>query len=456
MTYHHHAHNFNKLIKSAGGFVQRQVTGPYHITVDPVSGDDSPTNDGTTTPLKTIRALAERLPLAVQVASTGTQFDPADNTVSVLLKAGEHRIDLDPDDAWAGLSIDFGSVALFGELSAGVSFLLDSWSTGYVKVHKPAGDPAWVADEHVGKVLDAPIDWGPPWGVYHYQWFIIANDSHSLTVAFSYSGDPLGWSDYIPIGSTLTIKELATKWVGPRIVNPTGTSSPWRFPTFNQIEFQTTPELPMYRALFEQWSGTIAFAGCAFVCDPTRGTFCDIRSPLAHQSHSGCFYRNTFGGVEVIGGNLDMSDVAAVNCQRIWEAGGTVKISGGRTLYLRNCGDVFFGNGCSGSLEWDIYDVYCDSVGYLLFSNIGNLNIFVRGWYVRIPDPTKLPFSFFSLNDGNRLMVRGWSTEALYDYFTFMLGGYGSFPQVTFSVADLTALYGKHYDAGFGCEVLAN
>ena len=462
MTYHANQHTFEKLVKAAGGFVQRQVSGKYHITVDPIAGSDAPDNDGTVTPLKTLEALFQRLPKAQQTASGGSTF-ATDESVAVLLKAGEHRLEFDLVNQYNQITADIGNVSFFGELSIGTSFTLDSWSSGYVKVHQPAGNPAWVVDEHVGKVLDAPIDWGPPYGIHNYYWFILANGTHDLTVAFGYSGDPLGWSGYIPIGTTLTIRELATKWVGPRTVRITGDSS-WSNASFQLIEFDST-DVNTYRALFEQWSGTLTFYLCSMVTDTfsygNSTAFAQLYAANAFHYHSGCFYRNHFAAVSVTSGAyLSMSDICAVNCQRIWEGGGTYFVEGGRTLYLRNCGDTFFLNGGVGSVvNFDIFNVYCIDTNNIIFSNIGDLVIFARGWYASTPDPAMIPNSWFGINDGNRLMLCGWSIEGKppYQNQTIIMGGYGVDPtQAIFSVGDLRTIYGNYYDFGYGCTAQYN
>jgi hypothetical protein len=461
MTYHAHQHTFEKLVKAAGGFVQRQVSGKYHITVDPVNGSDAPDNDGTVTPLKTLEALFQRLPKAQQTTSGGATF-ATDESVAVLLKAGEHRLEFDLINQYAQITADISNVSFYGELSAGTSFVLDSWSGGYVKMHQPAGNPAWIVDEHVGKVIDAPIDWGPPYGIYNYYWFILANGTHDLTVAFSYSGDPLGWSTYIPIGTTLTIRELATRWVGPRTTRITGEST-WNNIAFTLIKFDST-HVNTYRALFEQWSGSLVFYQCAMVTDTfsygNSTAFAQLYSANAFQYQSGCFYRNHFAAVSVTNGAfLDMSDVCAVNCQRLWESGGIFYCQGGRTLYLRNCGDTFFSNGGKGMIDWDIYNVYCIDTWNILFCNIGDMSIFARGWYSSTPDPTMIPSSWFGINDGNRLMVRGWSIEGKppYNHQTIIMGGYGVEPAQAFlSVGDLRNLYGNYYDFGYGCTAQYN
>jgi hypothetical protein len=435
--------------------VVRRVTGKYHITVDPVNGDDAEWNDGTVTPLKTLEALFQRLPKAQQTTSGGAAF-ATDESISVLLKAGDHRLEFDPVDQYATLSADFSNVSFYGELAADIPFVLDHWD-GLSKAWKPAGDPAWVVDEHVGKLMGMPIDWGPPWGAYIYYAFIIANGTHDLTVALPYSGMPDGWTSYVPLGTTLVINALATRWVGPRTVVPTGIQ---RWGSIQFIEFDSS-WCKDYYGLFSHETGSMAFYQCAMITGaPTGGTraFSTIRGANANQMHSQCFYRNFQAAVDMWAGSLDLSDMAAVNCSEIIIAGDQVNITGGRNMFLRNCGLVLFCNGSSGSLHWDIFVVYFLNTQEMLFSNIGHMNMFVRGWYTVVPDPDMIPYVWFEIMDGNRLMLRGWNLEGKppYNNQSIRMGGYGAAAQHFLSIPDLKTLHGKHYDIGHGCVVFWN
>jgi hypothetical protein len=440
--------------------VMRRVEGPYDITVDPVSGDDSPGNDGTVTPLKTLNALFQRLPEAINQGypddlATG---HPELKTVRVLLKGGDHGMP-DPDATGMPRSMDASNVFFYGELSAGTSFEINSWSLGNIRVHQPAGNPAWTVDEHVGKVLEAGIDYGPPWGVYTLHWFILSNDTHSLTLCLDWTG----YADYyLPPGTIVSIKSLLTRWKGPGSARMTGNHTWWNGGFF-LIEFNTETQ-PQYTPLISQDTGSLGFYTCLMRASPQPypegRTFASV-STAARMRLRTCLFIDHFSGIGLDGAKIEMVGCAALRCRRWVDGGGesfTLNVQG--AFYAKDCEELFFIGGNGGTIGFHVYSAfYCPNTGTwilsLWFLNASyGVTFTVSGRYSELPDPTAVPQSFFSINDGTHLVVNEWTFEpSPYPYFMFLVGGYGRIPQVLFSLDDLRNKYGHYYDAGFGAIV---
>jgi hypothetical protein len=418
----------------------RRVEGPYTITVDPVAGDDSEWNDGTVTPLLTLETCFKRLPEAIQRSG----YTLGDG-VRVLLKAGVHVINPSPEGAFVPLGVDFGSVRFDGEFSAALmSFTLDSYSADDMVVHQPAGNPAWTPDEHVGRVLMLP------YGTDFYPYFIIANDTHSLTVAFGGTG----YSAYFPPGITVTIKELATKWVGPRPIYSTAKQDGYMSGFFN-IDFDQSVNNNYF---FSHTNGTIAFVNCLL-----RGGSGSVHAYSDPNSQAmifnGCMALNCYRPIYPYGGTVQITDVIAVNTTELVEARLGVFLNVYGALITRNCSSIFYILRGDCKCAW----TFC-SVMYCLTTNTiwaiearGGLSRILCECYFTVADD-KRPSAFFYLGMGAVVDLVNWpDLEASTPANTIRIDPWLIKPAgavaVNFSYADLVNLYHGDFDYGWGIHV---
>lgn len=440
----------------------RRLTGPYDIQVDPVNGDDGDWNDGTTTPLKTLEALFKRLPQAVQSSRGLDKFRAAEKSVRVRLLAGDHNIPDDLVSPYAMLDVDVGNIAFWGELSAGTSFSIDHWSVGGMKIHQPAGNPAWTPDEHVGKVIAVPYTYPAPIGPIEFYFFILGNSTHDLTVAVTSTY----WQYIAPAGTTISIKSLLTRWVGPRTVIPHG-SQTWSS-GFNLIEFNSdlTSE---YNGMFYAQSGSLVFNNC--LLKTTVSTYGSPRpfgivTGTGEWTLSNCMVLNHKNNAMSVndGGRLNLYSISAVGTQRVATFDGDSHLNILGSISLKDCVECFMGGADGGHkgarVYWYPYSlIYCPNTGTniltMFFFNPGRSALDVMGRYMEVPDPTAVPVGLFSINDDCKLRLQEWTLEAAVPVYTFVVGGYGRVqPQFWFSLADLYAVYQGHLDAGWGCEII--
>ena len=427
--------------------VRRVVEGPYRITVDPVLGDDSEWNDGTVTPLKTLDALFKRLPKAINrdFYPYWTQAAPGLPVVDVVLKAGTHEIAADLLNPYATVSVDFSNVNIMGELASIDSFTIDSWSNDNTVLHKPAGDPAWVADALVGKLL--ALDYS---GTLYYYW-IIANGTHDLT----FTTDWTGWPTEAPVGTVVTLHELATKWVGPRPVLATGDHAQGGG-GFNFIFFDGSDKPAPW--FFSHNTGSLAFNTC--LLKGTGGTghfyFGDTSSPVALEMLTNCMFLNHYPGISTYNGHFIINNVVAVNTARMFETRFHTTIDLRGSLYMRNSSDLIFNaRGCRGFWTYPGYYWFLNSGGVWSYVNIVESFLTAEGGGELLDG--KAPSGVFFLSSGNRLCLKFWTLEALIPGNTLGFGGYnpGGVPAVYMSAADLKNVYGGHYDFGWGCEAIS-
>lgn len=423
--------------------VVRRAQAPFQITVDPVNGNDSPSNDGSVTPLKTLEALCARLPHAHHKGTAYSLNDVASSTtryVRVLLKAGTHALPADPDGY--PLPVDFSNVMIYGETELKVAFVIDSYSDDDMKVHQPAGNSAWVADEHVGKILRLP------YLTAFYDYFIIANDSHSLTVAFSGTGYGAYWTP----GTAVEIHELKSKIVGPRYFHVTKGNDGKYAGGFYGVEFDAsaTPN----QIFFDQYGGRLAFNSC-LVRGGTGTYFAYQEGVAAEIALNGCMFLNCSVGVESYGGYVIVQDVALVN--------GFIGISGRMhtILDIRGClvtRNQSYGFWCDRGMDanW-IYGgaLYCLSTGCIWGFVGGNGALVADGGYLVLA-AGKAPDSVFQLNRFGRIVLNYWSIEALIPSNTIQFNpwaGPGG-PPVSMSYADFETLYDGYYDWGWDTIVM--
>ena len=186
------------------------------IYVDPVSGDDSPNNDGTVTPLKTLDALFQR----IAVRGSGMVNDSAywGWPIVVVLKAGDHSYSRTyfGSPTYAGELTELPSVLFQGETVPQTTFRVDHYAN-ICHVYQAAGNPAWTVNQFVGMFVEVPM-FGVP-----TLFPILANGTHDITVGWSPAdtsaagGDPdWFWPEATPlVGDTISIVSLGTRLIGP-------------------------------------------------------------------------------------------------------------------------------------------------------------------------------------------------------------------------------------------------
>jgi len=227
----------------------------YYIYVDPITGSDDITNDGTITPLATIAEAAKR---AADRVDYGT----------VILSAGTH--DLNGDSVSVRLPIGWGMCGYFvlGVFDGTHGWpILDSFaveSTVDWTVTKNSGTTPWAINEHVGKRVALAHD-GATW----YETYVIqGNTEHTLTlVALYYPPD---------IGSTAKIVEIQTTITNGNLLYYTGEENK----SLNYIEFDD-----VYLAV-----ESVQMIDCNFINPPYHGflTYYDTKSMAAYN----CFFLN--------------------------------------------------------------------------------------------------------------------------------------------------------------------
>jgi hypothetical protein len=422
-----------------------RVEGPYTITVDPIAGDDGDWNDGTVTPLRTIEACIKRLPEALHQGATYYSDPPP--VVKVLLKAGQHEIPAAMSSPYDPIFMDFGNVRFEGELSAPLlSFTIDHYSADDMMVWQPAGNPAWTVDEHVGKMIDVIYGSGS-----HYQYFIIANDTHSLTVAFPGTG----YSAYFLVGSTASIVELATKWVGPRGVYSSGKQDGFVSGFFN-IDFDGTVNSTSW--FFDHTNGTIAFTNC--LMRGSAGTILAYSEPNAQAMiFSDVMWLGCYRPIFCYGGTVTITDVIAVNTNEVVEArlGSFINVYG--AMITRNSGSIFYILRGDCNCAWTFCSVmYCLNTSTIwAIEARGGLSKILCECYFTVAD-NKLPGNFFNLGMGAIVDLVNWpDLEASTPANTIRIDPWlikpPGAPLVNFSYADLVNLYGGDYDYGWGTRV---
>ena len=437
----------------------RRVEGPYTIMVDPATGDDSPWNDGVSTPLRTFRAALARLPIANQMDGRA-----GPTSARILLKAGNHII-----ESGTLASADLGNLHIEGEMATDHTFAIDQ-VTGGVHIWQPAGNPAWTVDEHVGKLLTLTVDYGPPYGIYDFHYWIIGNGTHDLTVACR-SYDP---TYYLTIGATVSIQRLATKFAAADGLTISAASMDGWSGGFFFVDFDPTlVPSPLYGGMFNITNGAVGFNTCM-----NRGNgnpyyrLVNANGPGATIAAFACCYNGLYNGLETYGGNIIASDVVGINTWGIFTSrseGSTLLLTG--IMFLRNTSCVVqSGGGFVG--RWYYCDnLYCDNsdiIWYLSQDGQGT-HMVLEARDIQIPDPTKIPTnSYIYLGADVQVVLHQWgtpdgvgfesahpSTTFYFDTTYFPHGAAGTPPR-GFSFADLVQKYGGDFDFGCGTRLLVS
>jgi hypothetical protein len=436
-------------------FTATNRSAPFEFVVDPVNGDDSPGNDGLLAPLKTLDELMKRLP------NRSTQRDATD-VIRVLLKAGVHA--LPSTDGLANdfqfLVRDMPGIDFVGETSAPThSFVVDSYSLEGMKIHKPAGDPAWVVDELVGKWFDYQfsIDYGPPWGVYSYRYRfpVIANDTHSITVMWQPDATVggVGWVPPPDVGDTINLADMATVIQGPRLwyVNGSGPV------TFSVCKIDGAA-MPYGFGYVDNCD--LSFNECHLFGNsgwyPPTSSMLFLARQNCHLSFGQCLIEEVYGMIytQYPTSRVTFGNVAVLNSLRLTEGYLGEIVAWGSILMLRNAGDVFFMSRDQHGILW------CDSIyfdnpmgggwsGALWELANPNVRLDVMG-NCRVIDGKSPGTWVNSVGYGNRVrFAQGFSAECSTPANSFK--GPNGF---TSSIADLKSVYGGEIDFGRGGSVV--
>jgi hypothetical protein len=315
------------------------------IKVDPVNGDDAPLNDGLVTPLKTIGAMARRLPLIP-------------NGALVDLAAGDYPLEdfnYFQDDYWldqTAMGAELSSLVVRGAVREHASFEVDAYhDNSYVS--KDAGTPAWTPGQWVGYYLRGT--WSFPYLggnlIFTYDAPIWANDAHELTLAVSYglsfglepapgmvmkivepasriipSAGPMGSKD-LSISGNLIFRSVVFDGFYPYLYN-----GPQAIATFMACKFMNASYgvlgTPAQLALFECW-----FENCTY----NAGLFSSGRVYASNP-----VIKNCGGGLRIDdGGQLDLNYLSAICIT------GTPEVLSARYRgHIHDgCGKVFVGTG---------------------------------------------------------------------------------------------------------------
>lgn len=431
--------------------VLRRVEGPYTITIDPVAGDDADWNDGTTTPLKTLEALFRRLPEVIHQSEPGyggnTYWGDPAKTVSVLLKAGTHRLAPDAVSVYRALNVDLGNVDFYGEYLTDQTFNIDHWSNDDTRIWQPAGNPAWTADEHVGKVVT--IDFG---GI-PYHFFVMANGTHDLTIAWGGAG----YSAYFPTGTTVKLERLGTKWIGPRQLAVTGRQSASGYygagwGSFTGIQFDTTVEA--CPSFFNLVGGTIGFVGCRFL---GSGGAWASKTAVMVQRHGctalfgECLFENWYGTIQGYGGHVELNSNTCITVNRLVEQRGISSVQMTGAVMARNSSGPLIWLRQNGTLDFRYGSIFfcISSSGLFGFENPGG-HLHAEGYGLVVLDGQMLTSIFHLSGVGNSMLLDNWALEASAPGTTIML----DLPSVNMSIADLKNVYGGDYDHGKGTRIV--
>jgi len=176
-------------IKRPSGRVNPEASN-YIIYVNPVTGDDDPSNDGRETPLATIDAAFARIPIDVNggvIQLSADTFDLGNIRKDWALPRnwnvyGWYDPDSGIDDCWG-----------WPKLTTFIPTSESGWT-----VSKDSGTTPWTTDEFVGKFLFMST-YGGSW--IHRP--IVANDAHSITTADYWGSYDVGVAAYVAEPQTI-------------------------------------------------------------------------------------------------------------------------------------------------------------------------------------------------------------------------------------------------------------
>jgi hypothetical protein len=425
---------------------------PFDFVVDPVNGDDSPGNDGLLAPLKTLDELIKRLPARTTSRNWG-EVSIGEQPTRVSLKAGTHAL---PSND--GMTEDFHllinglpDLEFYGEWSAALeSFDVDSYSASGMKIHKPAGDPAWTTDALVGKWVKLSIDYGPPYGLFPFYFPIIANDERSITVEWAPDSGAggVGWFTAPATGTEIEIVEIATTLAGPRLLQPRGACL-----TFSTVKLDGA-QFPWGFAYCER--SRLAFYNCHVFGNcgwyPPTGKMMFLLREFCFLSFGDCLIEDNYGMIytQYPTSEVYFGSNAVLNSLRLVEGYQGRVTLWGSMLALRNAGDLFFMSRSMIGVMWHDQIYFLNPMGggwtgALWELSNPNVDLEFRS-NCHVVDG-KSPGTWIScFGYGNRIRIAsGFSDECSTPENSFL--GPGGF---TSSIEDLKDVYGGAIDFGRG------
>lgn len=347
MVYHRPFTEFGKLPKMGGGFALRNESkaADYIVTVDPVNGSDAPDNDGTVTPLKTLPALFERLP----ARCNGKDWDAATKLL-IRLKAGHHVVPAATPGSSYMLALVPGYITFEGEWSAPLaSFTLDHFSGDSVRVHQPAGNPAWTVDAWAGKWAKMVI---PYWGTLYLP--ILGNGTHDLIGGWVFNASAGGPGFYPPpaLGSTIEIVEHATIIDGPGLFN-LGVDPMTTAFSYVRIDGSTFPWASFYITGGQTYFGSCHIFGNSGWYPPTQVNTPFYLGALTHTAFRDCLFEQVYGGMTGWNCVVELFNCSVINSLRLIEAE-HLDVLVSNCLHVRNGGDILR-PGTNSKLIFDTY-----------------------------------------------------------------------------------------------------
>jgi len=447
VTYHRGQHSFEDL-RARGALLVTNPAAQTTITVDPVAGDDN--NDGVTAPIKTIRALFERLPLRVNQGSS-LWINPANVGFHVLLKAGTHNFT--QGAGGTNYAIIPPWVTFRGEYTELSTFTLDHYSGDGMHVWQPAGNPAWTVDQWKGKFLEVPP--ANPATTIPTRYPILGNGTHDLIVGWSPTAAAGGfWGDYTPAaGVTMRIVEHGTLLTGYWYL----IGGPF---TFRDVELRAaTPDTSTLYLFYPQTYATFVsckFFGASGWYPPSSSTvMCVYYGATAQLSH--CLLQQVYGGLyPYLWSKLILTDVSILESLRAVEGQQWIQVIIGGPIHARDAGDLFFMHQNADVLDQD--------------SSFHFINPMGGGWTGAVYEMIHPNGKYTARNNGRVvdgqnpgcIINAGRNTKIVVPPGFVEVGGGGATfklspptGSVNLTMTDLVTLHGGYLNAGGGIEVRA-
>lgn len=287
------------------------------ILVDPINGDDSESNPGTTTPVKTIRAALARVPSRL--------FQWGDfyvNANYIKLLPGTHDFGgdpLQPNSYYEMLSAS--NATIVGSFTALETFTTDHYDGNNLRWYKAGTEPAWTVDEHVGKWIRYPSPWSPGPGVpeeLSYLYYpIIGNGTHHLVIGSYFSSSWFG--DPPAIGTEITIVEMTSEVVasaayGATITGRTAGSNMWWY----YVKFSNTGG--SFAGLLTFVDAYVTMYNCHIYGNAGGTPNAPIYGYNSLLTVRACLFENCYPGIRVDDTLLNFWENAAINCTRVVES----------------------------------------------------------------------------------------------------------------------------------------
>lgn len=152
------------------------------VYVDPVNGDDHPANDGSKTPLKSLDALSKRVPEGMTIDADSGYFGRS----IIKMLPGDYNLER---DLFLRLPPNTKLEGTYEEVE---SFVLDSYQSSNLDLHKNPGTPVWAPGQFEGMfikvdfygfidILMPILDSGDHWIRIAWDWNWISGTAPSVT-----------------------------------------------------------------------------------------------------------------------------------------------------------------------------------------------------------------------------------------------------------------------------------